>query len=177
MVTNHHVRWGALRLGIWSGGASGIGLGRSAALAVFFAVVLGVALCSRSGARLLSRATLFSVVISVAAVLRFAGPVIDATQSGRPIAQSIQGLSRESISRESMPVAVYHLSREQEYGLEFYLNRPVERYETGSIPADAHVLAAAQSTQVEVAGLVPGRRVSYLTSVQAQKVDLYWVGK
>jgi hypothetical protein len=39
------------------------------------------------------------------------------------------------------------------------------------------VLAAAQSTQVEVAGLVPGRRVSYLTSVQAQKVDLYWVGK
>ncbi len=173
-VMNHHLRWGAARSGIasWGNGATGIGIGSSAATAAFFAVVIGLALCSRSGARLLSRATIFAVVISVAAVLRFAAPVIDATQSARPIAESIQGFSREAV-----PVAVYHLNREQQYGLEFYLNRPVERYETENIPADAHVLAAAQSTQLEVGQLVPGRRVSYLTSIPAQKVDLYWVGK
>jgi len=28
-----------------------------------------------------------------------------------------------------------------------------------------------------VAQLVPGRRVSYLTRIPEQKVDLYWVGK
>jgi 4-amino-4-deoxy-L-arabinose transferase-like glycosyltransferase len=176
--TTHHLRVGALwsaltlKIGNWSSGASGIGLGSSAAVAVFFAGVIGVALCSRSGARLLSRATIFAVVISVAAAIRFAAPVIDATQSARPIAESILGFSREPV-----PIAVYHLSREQQYGLEFYLNRPVKRYETESVPADAHVLAVAQSTQLEVAQLAPARRVSYLTSIPAQKVDLYWVAK
>jgi len=127
---------------------------------------------SGTGLRLLGRVTGLVVIVCVAAVIRFTAPVIDATQSARPIAQGILGFSRESV-----PVAVYHLNREQQYGLEFYLNRRVERYETEDIPADAHVLAAAQSTQLEVAQLAPGRRVSYLTSIPAQKVDLYWVAK
>ncbi len=176
MATSHHLRWGALGMGpLATGpltiGAWRIGIGSSAATAAFFALVIGVALCTRAGVRLLTRATIFAVVISVAAVIRFAAPVIDATQSARPIAASI-----EAFSREAVPIAGYHLNREQEYGLEFYLNRPVERYDTGNIPPDAHVLAA-QSTQVQVAQLVPGRRVSYLTSIPAQKVNLYWVGK
>ena len=33
-----------------------------------------------------------------------------------------------------------------------------------------------KDTQLQVAQLVPGRRVSYLTSIPAQKLDLYWVG-
>jgi 4-amino-4-deoxy-L-arabinose transferase-like glycosyltransferase len=173
MATNHHLRWSALRLGIGNGGSgAGIGLEGSAGLAAFFAVAIGVALGSRSGARMLSRATLFAAVISVAAVLRFTAPVVDATQSSRPIAQSIQSFSQEPVA-----IAVYHLNREQQYGLEFYLNRPVERYETENIPPDAHVLAAAHSSLSELAHLLPGRRVSYLTSIPAQKVDLYWVGK
>jgi hypothetical protein len=176
MVTNHHLRWSALSSGIGSG-TSGIGLESSVAISIFFAVVIGVALCSRSGARLLSRATIFAVVISVAAVVRFAAPVIDATQSARPIVEIMQRYTREAVYHVIVPVAVYHLSREQQYGLEFYLNRPVERYETGAVPADAHILAVAQSAQSEVAQLAPGRRVSNLTSIPAQKVDLYWVGK
>jgi len=65
----------------------------------------------------------------------------------------------------------------QEYGLEFYLNRSAEKYEEGNIPAADHVLVAAQGTQSQVARLVPGRRVSYLTSIPAQKLELYWVGR
>jgi hypothetical protein len=110
------------------------------------------------------------VVVSVGAVIRLAAPAIDATQSARPIAESIQAFSHEPV-----PLGLYHVSRVQEYGLEFYLNRPAEKYEDGGIPAAAHVLVAAQGTQLQVAQLVPGRRVSYLTSVPAQKVDLYWV--
>jgi 4-amino-4-deoxy-L-arabinose transferase-like glycosyltransferase len=155
----HHLRWGR-------------GSGTSAAIAAFFALGIGAALLSRSGVRLLSRVTAFAVVVSVGTVIRFAAPVIDATQSARPIAESIQAFSHEPV-----PIALYHVNRVQEYGLEFYLNRPAEKYEYGNVPAAAHVLVSAQGTQLQVAQLVPGRRVSYLTSVPAQKVDLYWVGK
>jgi 4-amino-4-deoxy-L-arabinose transferase-like glycosyltransferase len=159
MVVNHRRLWGT---GIWG----------AAVFAAVLAIGIGAALCSRAGFRLLSRLTMFAVVLSVAAVIRLAAPVIDATLSARPIAESIQGFSREAV-----PIAVYHLTRVQEYGLEFYLNRPTENYEDGNVPDDAHVLVAAKSTQMQVAQLVPGRRVSYLTSLPAQKLTLYWVGK
>jgi hypothetical protein len=163
IASSHHLGWGS--------GSSMAGT-MSAAIAVFFALGISAALLSRAGLRLLSRVTAFAVVVSVAAVIRLAAPVIDATQSARPIAESIQAFSHEPV-----PVALYHVNRVQEYGLEFYLNRPAEKYEEGGVPAAAHVLVAAQGAQVQVAELVPGRRVSYLTSVPAQKVDLYWVGK
>ena len=115
---------------------------------------------------------MFAAVVSVAAVIRLAAPVIDDTQSARPVAESIQ-----SFSREAVPVAVYHLHREQEFGLEFYLNRATEKYDDGQVPPEPHVLVAAQGSQVDVAKIVAGRRVSYLTSVPAQKLELYWVGK
>jgi 4-amino-4-deoxy-L-arabinose transferase-like glycosyltransferase len=143
-----------------------------AAIAAVFAISITAVLLSRVGLRLLSRVTMFAVVVSVAAVVRFAAPVIDATQSARPIAESIQAFSHEPV-----PIALYHINRVQEYGLEFYLNRPAQPYESGNIPAAAHVLVAAQGTQSQVAQLVPGRRVSYLTSIPAQKLDLYWVGR
>jgi len=142
----------------------------AAAVSAVVALGIAVALRSRAALGLFSRVTVLAVVISVAAVVRFAAPVIDATQSARPIAERIQ-----SFSREPVPIAVYHLSRERKYGLEFYLNRPAEQYEDGNIPAAAHVLVAGQSTQAQVAQLVPGRRVSFLTSMPAQKLDLYWV--
>jgi 4-amino-4-deoxy-L-arabinose transferase-like glycosyltransferase len=150
----------------------GTGTYVAAAVAAVFAAGIIAALLSRAGLRLLTRVTVVAVVVSVAVVIRFAAPVIDATQSARPIAESIR-----SFSHEAVPVALYQIGRVQEYGIEFYLNRPAEKYEDGSIPAAGHVLVAAQGTQSQVAQLVPGRRVSYLTSIPAQKVDLYWVGK
>jgi hypothetical protein len=137
-----------------------------------FAIGITAVLLSRAGLRPLRPVTMIAVVVSVAAVIRFAAPVIDATQSARPIAESIQAFSREAV-----PIALYPVNRVREYGLEFYLNRASQPYESGNIPPAAHVLVAAQGTQSQVAQLVPGRRVSYLTSIPAQKVDLYWVGK
>ena len=157
IASNHHLLWepGALV---------------AAAIAAVFALGITAALLSRGGLRLLSRATMFAVVVSVAAIIRLATPVIDATQSSRPIAEAIQAFSHEAV-----PIGLYHVNRIKEYGLEFYLNRPAQKYEDGNIPAAAHVVVAAQGTQSEVAQLVAGRRVSYLTSISAQKVDLYWV--
>lgn len=159
MAMNHRLVWGQ---GTWVAAAMGGGL----------ALGIGAALLSAGGLRLLSRVTLFAVVVSVAAVVRFAAPVIDDTRSARPIAESI-----EVFSHEPVPVAIYRVKRGQEYGLEFYLNRPAEKYEDGNIPAAEHVLVAAQGSQPQVAELVPGRRVSYLTSIPEQKLELYWVGK
>ncbi len=135
-----------------------------------FAAGIAAALLSPAGLRLLSRVTTLAVVVSVGAIIRFAAPVVNATQSARPIAESIQVFSREPV-----PIALYHINRVQEYGLEFYLNRPTEKYEDGNIPLAAHIVVAARGTQSQVAQLVPARRVSYLTSIPEQKLDLYWV--
>jgi 4-amino-4-deoxy-L-arabinose transferase-like glycosyltransferase len=159
IALNHHLLWGT-------------GTYVAAASAGVFALGITAALLSRAGLRLMRPATMIAVVVSVAAIIRLAAPVIDATQSARPIAESIQAFSREPV-----PIALYHINRVQEYGLEFYLNRPAQPYESGNVPAAAHVLVAAQGTQSQVAQLVPGRRVSYLTSIPAQKLELYWVGK
>jgi 4-amino-4-deoxy-L-arabinose transferase-like glycosyltransferase len=159
IAINHHLLWGT-------------GTYVAAAIATVFAIVITAVLLSRAGLRLLRPVTMIAVVVSIAAVIRFAAPIIDATQSARPIAESIQAFSREPV-----PIALYHINRVQEYGLEFYLNRPAQPYESGNIPAAAHVLVAAQGTQSQVAQLIAGRRVSYLTSIPAQKVDLYWVGR
>jgi 4-amino-4-deoxy-L-arabinose transferase-like glycosyltransferase len=157
VATNRHVAWGTTTY-------------IAAALAAAFALGTSAALLSRNGLRLLRPLTMVAVVVSVACIIRSAAPGIDATQSARPIAKSIQAFSHEPV-----PIALYHVNRVQEYGLEFYLDRPAQKYEEGNIPAAPHVLVAAQNAQVQVAQLVPGRRVSYLTSIPAQKVDLYWV--
>ena len=142
----------------------------AAGIAVVVALGIGATLLSRVGPRLLTRATMFAVAVSVAVVIRFAAPVIDATQSARGIADRIQAFSHEAV-----PVGIYHVNRVQQYGLEFYLNRGMQSYESGTIPAAGHVVVAARGSQSEVALLVPGRRVSYLTSVPGQKLELYWV--
>jgi hypothetical protein len=135
--------------------------------------MLGIAVVlARMGLRLLRPATMVPVVIGVATLLRLASPVIDATQSERPVAQSIL-----SFSHEAVPVALYRVNRQQEYGLEFYLNRPASRYENGQVPGADHVLVAAANSQAQFSDYVRGRRVSFLTSIPAQKLELYWVGK
>lgn len=159
IALNHRLLWGT-------------GTTVAAAIAAVFALGITVSLLSRAGLRLLRSTTMFAVVVGVAAIIRFAAPVIDATQSARPIAQSIQAFSHEPV-----PIAIYHISRVQEYGLEFYLNRPAQCYERGEVPGEGHVLVAAQSTQPQFTELPPGRKVSYLTNIPAQKLDLYWVGK
>jgi 4-amino-4-deoxy-L-arabinose transferase-like glycosyltransferase len=144
----------------------------AAAIAGIVALAIAAALVTRNGVRLLRPATMLAIVITVAAILRVAAPAIDAAQSARPLAESIL-----SFSHEPVPLAIFHVGRVQEYGLEFYLNRPAQRYESGEIPGDAHVLVAAQDARAQLAALLTGRKMSYLTSVPAQKLEVYWVGK
>ena len=148
---------------------SGTGTYVATAAAVLVMLAVSVAL-SRTGIRGLRPATLIPVVLAAGAIVRFASPAIDAVQSARPIAQNIL-----SFSHEPVPVALYRASRQQEYGLEFYLNRKVARYESGQVPAESHVLVAPENSLPQFAERVQGRHLSYLTRVPSQKLDLYWV--
>ena len=148
------------------------GIRFAAAVSLIFAVGIAAALAMRSALQMLRPVTMLAAILSVAAVIRLAAPAIDATQSAHPIAETIQQFSREPV-----PVALYHVGRTPQYGLDFYLNRETQTYDTGQIPAEAHLLVAAATTGTEFTTLIPGRKVSYLTSLPARKLQLYWIGK
>ena len=92
------------------------------------------------------------------------------TLSARPLAFEIAGMETHPL-----PLAVYHVRRELEYGLTFYRNRLTFNYDWGSVPREEHLLVAPENSQLEIARLVAGRRVSYLGHYPAQHLDYYWV--
>jgi 4-amino-4-deoxy-L-arabinose transferase-like glycosyltransferase len=142
------------------------------ALAIAFVLCAGIALTlvSRAGLRMLRFVTLIPVVLSVGAVLKLGSVALDQTLSARPLALEIAG-----IETHPLPLAVYHVRRELEYGLTFYRNQLTFNYDWGSVPAEEHLLVAPENSQVEIAKWVAGRRVSYLGHYAAQHVDYYWV--
>jgi 4-amino-4-deoxy-L-arabinose transferase-like glycosyltransferase len=142
------------------------------ALAVAFVLCAGIALTlvRKGGLRMLRFVTLIPVVLTVGAVLRLGSVSLDQTLSARPLALEIAG-----IETHPLPLAVYHVRRELEYGLTFYRNQLTFNYDWGSVLQEEHVLVAPENSQVEIAKLVPGRRVSYLGHYAAQHVDYYWV--
>jgi 4-amino-4-deoxy-L-arabinose transferase-like glycosyltransferase len=144
----------------------------SGAFAAILAVGIAQTLRTQMGLRGLRFVTLIPVVLVVAAVLRIGGPALNEKLSARPLAEEIS-----RIEIKPMPMAVFHTSREVEFGLQFYRNRPISRYEAGQIPAGEHLVVAPQGSQTAIAHKVPGRRVSYLGSFAAQGLEYFWVGK
>lgn len=157
LVFQHRLPWGPT-------------LAVSAGFAVVLAAGITATLRSASGLRMLRFVTLVPVVLAVAAILRLGAPSLDAVLSARPIA-----LELSRLEREPMPLAILLLSREIEFGLHFYRNQEIVRYEAGQIPSGEHLLLAPEGWQKRVAELAGGRRVSYLGSYAAQGVDFYWV--
>jgi len=148
----------------------GTGTYLAAAIAAVVAAAVAATLRSRPGIRLVRFATMIPILLCVAAVLRLAAPAIDARFSARPIAQTIL-----SFSHEDVPLAVYHTTREQEFGLEFYLDRPAQHYDWGQVPPQGHLLLTAPNSLPQIAVLLSGRRLSYLTTLPAQNLELYWI--
>jgi 4-amino-4-deoxy-L-arabinose transferase-like glycosyltransferase len=148
--------------------------GRPMLLALGITLVLVVAialtLISRVGLRMMRFVTLIAVVLAVAAVLKLGATAIDQNLSARPLAFELA-----SIETHRLPVAVCGTSRELEYGLAFYRNQTVARYELGFVPAGEHFLVAAPAWKPDVAARTPGRRVLLLGHYAPQDLDYYWV--
>jgi 4-amino-4-deoxy-L-arabinose transferase-like glycosyltransferase len=142
------------------------------ALAVAFVLCAGIALTlvRRMGLRMLRFVTVIPVLLTVGVALRLGAVSLDQTLSARPLALEIA-----SMETRPLPLAVYHVRRELEYGLTFYRNRLTFNYDWGSVPPEEHLLVAPENSQAEIAKLVAGRRVSYLGHYPAQRVDYYWV--
>lgn len=147
--------------------------GRASAISFAFATILGIALAVTLRSRIGwggIRFTLVPVALGVAAVLRLGAPALDSTLSARPVANEIN-----RIEKERLTLAVFRVPRELEYGLAFYRNQKIAQYESGEIPAEAHLLIAPEGSQIDIAKELPGRRVSYLGSYAAQGLDYYWI--
>jgi len=142
-------------------------------IALGFAFVLCVAIALtliRSRLPMLRFVTLISVVLAVAAVLKLGATAIDETLSVRPFAIEMAGFETHTL-----PVAVSGVQREVEYGLAFYRNQRIVRYESGEAPKGEHLLVAPATWRNNVTERTAGRHVSFLTNYAPQNLDLYWV--
>jgi 4-amino-4-deoxy-L-arabinose transferase-like glycosyltransferase len=148
--------------------------GKPLYLAIIVALILFVGiiltLFSRLGLRMLRFVTLIAVVLTVAAVLKFGSAAIDQSLSARPLAAELAG-----VETHQLPLAVCGTSRELEYGLGFYRNQTIARYESGETPAQEHLLVANPAWKAAIADHTAGRRVTFLGHYAPQDVDYYWV--
>jgi 4-amino-4-deoxy-L-arabinose transferase-like glycosyltransferase len=142
------------------------------ALAVALVVCIAIALTlfSRLRLRMLRFVTLIPVVLAVAAVLKMGTAAIDEKLSARPLAIELAG-----VETHQLPLAVCGASREVEYGLAFYRNQTIARYESGDVPPAAHLLVAPIAWMDNVAKQTAGRRVTFLGHYAPQGLDYYWV--
>jgi len=124
-----------------------------------------------AGLKTLRLATLLPVILGFSFLLRIAAPALDSQLSARPAALALLHLLPAGT-----PVAAYNIDRELEYGLNFYLNRPIARYERAEIPAAGdYALVVHHAALVEVQGLAPNRRFMLLDTFPAQDLMFYWV--
>lgn len=139
----------------------------SFALLTFFAML---ATLRRKGLGMARFVTLVPVIVLVAFILRVGAPAMDMKYSSRPLAANIAAL-------EAKPgeLAVFEAPRDVEYGLAFYRNQVVRRYERGEIPAADHMVIAPEGARAKLERLVPGRRVSHVGGFPARKLEYFWV--
>ena len=142
----------------------------SAGLALVVAIAMAFTLRSHYGLRMLRFVTLVPVIFVVTALLKIGSPAIDNTLSARPVSQQLHQLHNQPL-----PLALFLVSRETEYGLNFYENQPLGRYELNQIPDGEHLVVAPPGCQKGISKHVSGRRVSYMGSFPPQHLDFFWV--
>jgi len=138
---------------------------------VAFVLLLSIFLLLwKFGWRMLRIATLSPAIVVAAVVLRFGSASLDQKLSARSVTDE---LSRFDHTR--LPVATILVPRETEFGLAFYRNQLIPRYEDGQLPSTEHLLVAAQGYQNGMEKRT-GRRVTLLENLAPQKLDLFYVG-
>lgn len=137
---------------------------------VVLAAAMIVTLRSRLGLRMLRFVTLVPALLTVGAILKIGGPVIDRSQSVRPLTTELTAMETQKL-----PIAVLSVPRQVEYGLAFYRNQVVSRYERGEVPESEHLLLAPSTPANAMRQFVGDRRVSHLLSFERQHLECYWV--
>ncbi len=144
----------------------------SSAIAMVVAAMIAVGLYRRPSIRMLRVLTMLAVLLAVAIIVRIGAPALDETLSARPVANEISLLADKKL-----PLAVFKVSRETEFGLAFYRDQVIARYELENVPRNEHLVVAPLGSQVEFAKRVAGRHVSYVGAFASQKLEYYWVSQ
>jgi 4-amino-4-deoxy-L-arabinose transferase-like glycosyltransferase len=142
------------------------------AVAIAFGLCLAISLTlvSRQHLRMLRFVTLIPVILAIAAVLKLGTIAIDEKLSARPLA-----LELARVETKKLPLAVYGVSRELEYGLAFYRNQAIQRYDSGNIPSTEHLLVAPTTWMDNVAKQTANRHITLLGEYAPQRAAYYWV--
>lgn len=140
-----------------------------AVAAGIFALLIAIFIF-KAGVRALRVGTLAAAVITVAIALRFGAPALMQTLSARAVSDALA-----AVSPKAMPVAAAFISRETEFGLQFYRNQPVPRYEWGQMPSSEHLVVARQGSESMLARKAEGRKVVFLGNFPQQKLEFFYV--
>jgi 4-amino-4-deoxy-L-arabinose transferase-like glycosyltransferase len=136
--------------------------------ALVFLATVGVLV--RKGVAALRLVVLTPVIVGLAFLLRIGGPAIDNPLSARPIAREITQMEGRPVE-----VAVFKASRETEYGLAFYRNQAIRRYERDEVPAEDHLVVVPEAYADEFVNAVRPRRASRLGGFTPQRLEFFWV--
>ena len=114
--------------------------------------------------------TLVPAVLAFGITLRLGAPALERTLSARSAAEALQ-----TVDPHHLPVAVFFISRETEFGMQFYRNQAMPRYELGEIPDGEHLVVASEGREPGVLKRASGRKVTYLGNFAAQKLEFFYV--
>ncbi|HVH85167.1 MAG TPA: hypothetical protein VM912_00465, partial [Terriglobales bacterium] len=138
-------------------------------------------LVRRRGQRMLLWTTIAPVAFGVFFLLHYAGRILGEAYSSRQIAAYVQKIESEHFPPRFRPVAVFEARRDVEYGLGFYLDKRIERYERGEIPVGEHILVAREGEHEAIANrLGPGRKFVSFGSpfpgeTNPQHLEVIWI--
>jgi 4-amino-4-deoxy-L-arabinose transferase-like glycosyltransferase len=127
-------------------------------------------LVRRSGLKVLHFATLVPLILGLAFLLKPSASVVDGTTSARPINAQLKQLE-VTIG----PIAVLNVRRDVEYGLNFYRNQPISRYERDGVPSQEHLVIAKQGSEEAVQAIVGQRKVTSLGAFPPQHLEFFRV--
>jgi 4-amino-4-deoxy-L-arabinose transferase-like glycosyltransferase len=141
-------------------------------IAVIVGVVVVLALLKTgwSGLRLVGIAP---AIVVLAVALRFSAPALDQRLSSRAVSEQLSRLS----PNDSLPVAIAQVPRELEFGLQFYRNQAIPRYEHGQAPGGEHLLVMQMGSRPLIEKVLAGRRIVNLADFPAQNLRFFYVGK
>lgn len=118
----------------------------------------------------LRMATLVPAVVALTVALRFGAQPLNDQLSARAVSDALA-----QVSPRNLPVATVLVSRELEFGLQFYRDQPIPRFELGQAPVGEHLVVARAGFQKAFARDVPGRKIMQLGGFPEQKVEFFYV--
>ena len=146
--------------------------GRPAVVPLIATIAVALVICVllwKGGWRMLRITTLVPAIVVMAIVLRFGSPPMDNALSARSVVDALA-----QYGPHHLPVAAFLVPRETEFGLAFYRNQVIPRYELGQVPDGEHMVVAAHGYPNGISKAA-GRKAIFLGNFAAQKLDFFYV--